>query len=590
MADYSPDYSPYYFRQGPVLGNPFASDPLLQGFLRWRLPADLQETLAPGLLAFGQRVLDEVHELGPQAEAHPPRHIAYDPWGARIDQIEVSGAWKRLQDIAAREGLVSIGHAGSEGEFSRLHQFSRLYLFHPDSAGSTSLLSMTDGAAHLLELHGDDFLRERFLPHLLSRDPAEFWSAGGWLDEGSGDPDPAATATVAIREAGGDAGGRGGGHPYRLRGAKSSASGIGSPLALTLARIEGPPAGGAGPGLFLVEPYDETGTLRNIRVNRLRDRLGGRAMPTADLELDGALAYLVGARTQGLRGLEALQDITQVHQSVCAVSSMRRVLSLAKDYADRLQASGRPLPIRPSQVRTLSALQVEWEGCFHLAFHLTVLLGRRETGAAEGGEALLRLLAPVAKLFIAKGAVSFAAEAAEAFGAAGYLEDTGIPVLLRDAMGLPLVEGATDVLALDALRAMERDGAFEPFVEDVHARLRKVRDEPLAEGVRRVRKALETLQEARRKMDGAEPAYSEAVARAFAFGLARTYIGALLLEYASWLAHDGVNRLPKSVAADPAHSRAAAVAMRWCREPLVALPDGDAAYREMSAVILGEKA
>src|SRR5438445_304218 len=144
-----------FFQQGPVLGNPFAADPLLQAFLRWRLPADLQETLAPGLLAFGRRIVDEVHELGPQAESHPPRLIEYNPWGERIDQIEVSGAWQRLQDIAAREGLVSIGYERAEGSFSRLHQFSRLYMFHPDSAWFTCPLAMTDGAARALELHGD---------------------------------------------------------------------------------------------------------------------------------------------------------------------------------------------------------------------------------------------------------------------------------------------------------------------------------------------------------------------------------------------------------------------------------------------------
>lgn len=576
------------FQQGPILGNPFASDPLLQAFLRWRLPADLQETLARGLLAFGQRVLDEVHELGLQAEAHLPKHIAFDPWGARIDQIEVSGAWKRLQDIAAREGLVSIGYDRAEGPFSRLHQFSRLYLFHPDSACFTSPLAMTDGAARTVELYGDERLKERVLPHFLSRDPAEFWTAGRWVTERSGGSDLGGMGTVAVRNSGGQGG------DYRLQGAKSFVSDIGSPAALALARIEGAPLGGAGLSLFYVEPYDEEGRLRNLRITRLRDKLGSRALPMAELELEGTPAFLMGDRSHGIRKLSASFNLTRIHHAVYAVSSMRRALALAKDYAGRRLASGRPLSEHPLHVRTLSALQVEWEGCFHLAFHLACLLGRQETGAAaEGEEALLRLLTPAAKLFTGKRAVSSVAEALEAFGGAGYLEDTGIPVLLRDAMAFPIAEGATDVLALDVLRAMERDGAFEPYVEDVHARLRKVRDEPLAEGVKRVRKAIETLQEARRKMDESEPAYSEAVARGFAFGLARTYIGSLLLEFASWLAHHGaVNRgaSPKAAAAaaDPAHSRSAAVAMRWCRQPLVSLPDADAAYREMSSAILAE--
>src|SRR5690606_28257371 len=167
-----------FIQQGPILGNPFADDPLLQAFLRWRLPADLQETLAPGLLGFGARVLDEVQELGPQAESHPPRHTPFDAWGNRIEQIEVSGAWNRLQDISAREGLVAIGYERAEGAYSRLHQFCRLYMFHPDAAWFTSPLAMTDGAARAIELHGDEFLKERALPRLLSRNPAEFWTSG----------------------------------------------------------------------------------------------------------------------------------------------------------------------------------------------------------------------------------------------------------------------------------------------------------------------------------------------------------------------------------------------------------------------------
>src|SRR4051812_36975355 len=109
-----------FFQQGPELGNPFTSDPLLQAYLHWRLPADLQESLAAGLIAFGDRVVNEVAALGPQAEPHPHRHIPYGPWGERIDQIEVSGAWRRLQDIAAQEGLVSIGYRRAEGAFSRV--------------------------------------------------------------------------------------------------------------------------------------------------------------------------------------------------------------------------------------------------------------------------------------------------------------------------------------------------------------------------------------------------------------------------------------------------------------------------------------
>jgi putative acyl-CoA dehydrogenase len=560
-----------FLQPGPSLGNPFAADPLLQAYLRWRLPPDLQETLAPGLLAFGQLVNDEVQRLGPEAEAHPPRLIPFSPWGERIDQIEVSGAWKRLQDIAAREGLVALGYERREGPFSRLHQFARLYLFHPDSAWFTCPLAMTDGAARAIAEHGDEALKERALPHLLSRDPEEFWTSGQWMTERAGGSDVGRTETVARKHAG----------AWELHGVKWFTSATTSPMALALARIEGAPAGSAGLSLFYVELADETGRLRNIRVQRLKDKLGSRALPTAELELVGTPAILVGEKAHGVRKIASLFNLTRVHNSVYAASALRRALALAKDYAGRREAFGRNLLAHPGHVETLAALQVEWEGSFHLAFHLAYLLGRLENGEADASEAaLMRLLTPVSKLFTAKAASAGVIEAMEAIGGAGYIEDTGIPALVRDTLVLPIWEGTTNVLALDALRAIEKDGAFEPYCEDVSARLRKVKAEPFAESVRRVRKALEALQAGRKRLDDVET--GSALARAFAFGLARTYIGSLLLEFAAWMAANGIP------AADAGHLRAAQVAQRWCRAPLADLPEGDAAHRRASLGILSE--
>jgi hypothetical protein len=186
----------------------------------------------------------------------------------------------------------------------------------------------------------------------------------------------------------------------------------------------------------------------------------------------------------------------------------------------------------------------------------------------------------VAKLYTAKSATSGVLEAMEAIGGAAYIEDTGFPALVRDTLVLPVWEGTTNVLALDVQRAMEREGSFEPFCEDVNSRLRKVKAEGLTESVRRVRKALEALQDTRKRMSDA--GYAEAVARPFAFGLARVYIGSLLLEFASWMASGG---LP---AAAPGESRAVKVAQRWCRVPLFEPSEGEALHRNISAAILAE--
>jgi hypothetical protein len=123
------------------------------------------------------------------------------------------------------------------------------------------------------------------------------------------------------------------------------------------------------------------------------------------------------------------------------------------------------------------------------------LLGRQETGEATKDElALLRLLIPVAKLYTAKQAVAVASEAVEAFGGAGYIEDTGIPRLLRDAQVLSIWEGTTNVLSLDVLRAIEKTNALEAFLSDPRDRVATIGDETLASAIARVRDALRAVE------------------------------------------------------------------------------------------------
>jgi hypothetical protein len=315
-------------------------------------------------------------------------------------------------------------------------------------------------------------------------------------------------------------------------------------------------------------------------VERLLHTLGLRALPLADIALEGTPALLVGERGHGVRKLAPLFTLTRIHGTLQAAAAMRRALALAKDYAGRRKAFGRSLIDQPLQAETLGAMQVEWEGCFHLAFHLSLLLGRQEAGGARDGEAaLLRLLVPVAKLYTGRSAVAMAIEAAEAFGGAGYVEDTGIPALVRNAMALPVKDGTTHVLALDVLRALDRDAAFEPLLEDAQARLRKVREDGFSDALRRVRRALDSLKEAKSRIAGGDAAYAEADARAFALGLARAYAGTLMLEFASWSAESGTG---------PAADRAAQAAIRWCREPMASLPVPDAAHRAATRSLLAD--
>src|SRR4029453_4600719 len=207
--------------------------------------------------------------------------------------------------------------------------------------------------------------------------------------------------------------------------------------------------------------------------------------------------------SSGTRAIEPMLGITRTWNGACATASMRRALALARSYAQRRDAFGAPLAALPLHADTLAALEAETWGAFMMTFLLVELVGRQECDALDREQrALLRLLTPLTKLVTGKQAVAVTSEALESFGGAGYVEDTGLPQLLRDAQVLPIWEGTTNVLSLDTLRAL-RDGAgdradFRSFVvlrEEVFRCLSSVRDPRLKQASEIVRFALTHAEE-----------------------------------------------------------------------------------------------
>jgi putative acyl-CoA dehydrogenase len=549
-----------FFQDPPVLGNQYDDDALLRGYLRWRLPAKMLSDIEPNLRQLGHRAVTDILALGESAESSPPRHVPYDAWGRRVDRIETSDAWRELDGISATEGLVATAYERSHGAHSRIDQFARLYLFAPSSALYSCPLAMTDGAARFLEVHGDESTRPVFA-HLTSRDPNEFWTSGQWMTERTGGSDVGNTSTVARCEEA---------DTYRLYGSKWFTSATTSQVAMTLARIEGAPAGSHGLSVFLIKLRDSEGRLRNIRIERLKEKLGTRALPTAELTLEGTPAQLVGGAGDGVRKIATLFNVTRVYNAVAGVAGMRRAIALATDYARRRRAFGKLLIEHPLHVETLAEMQLELSAAFLLAFRVVELLGKDECGdATESESRLLRLLIPVAKLYTAKQSIAVASEALEAFGGAGYLEDTGMPRLLRDAQVLSIWEGTTNILSLDVLRAIERTDAFAEWASDVRRRLKNITSVDLSSPIGQTLGAVQRIEQHVARTAIADSEAQQAGARGFAFAIARTEAAMLLLEYAN----AEVNQV------------AVTSAKRWCARELVPLVDADAEHRAGSVAL-----
>lgn len=510
----------------PTLGNQYLEDRVVRSYLKRIMPSDSLQEMEPSLIEMGELSGGSLYELQLQDRLNEPELTRWDAWGERIDQVDVSPLWKKAESIAARMGLVAAGFEKKYGALSRPYQFALTYLFHASSDVYTCPLAMTDGAVRTLLHSKNQELIDYAIPHLTSRDPKQFWTSGQWMTESTGGSDVGTTETIAKQDEDGN---------WRLWGRKWFTSAVTSQMTLTLARPEGNPAGGKGLALFFLETHQKDGRLNHILVNRLKDKLGTRKVPTAELTLQGSIATPVVGLNHGIRHIIPMLQVTRTWNSITAVSAMRRGMALARDYARKRRAFGAPLSEKPLHVDTLAYLQAESEAGFHLAFFLTELLGRDEAGEIQEQDAiLLRILTSVVKLTTARQAVHVTSEAIESFGGAGYVEDTGLPILLRDSQVFPIWEGTTNVLSLDTLRALGEGDALRALQSKIHQCTQSASDPSLVSAGMVARRAIEhagvwlgaSYQKGKHCI--------EAGARRFAMTLGRSLALALLVEHAQW--------------------------------------------------------
>ncbi|NXF08570.1 ACD11 dehydrogenase, partial [Smithornis capensis] len=553
------------FHEQPETGNRYLEDTFLRNYLKAHLPPKVLEEVHQDLERFGNRLLTKIHALGWECELNPPVFRQYDAWGQRIDSIDTCSAWRSMKEISAEEGLIAEAYERRYSNWSRLYQAVKLYLFSSSSGGFNCPLAMTDGAAQVIESLGIPESLKNAFERLTSRDPKKFWTSGQWMTERRGGSDVAnGTETVARKQPDGT---------YRLYGFKWFTSAADSDMALTLARIaddEGQcPQGSSGLSLFFLRVRDEEGKLNSIQVQRLKNKLGTRQMATAELWLQGATAELISAEGRGVASISNMLNITRIHNVIGAVASMRRMISLSREYACRRVAFGKLLKDHPLHMQTLARMEVQVRGAFLLMMEIVRLLGLAETNkASEQDQLLLRLLVPVAKLYTGKQASAVAVEAMESFGGQGYMEDTGLPVILRDALVLSIWEGTTNILSLDVLRCLAKSQGqvMAVFLSSVQKKLElALGTAELASAVQRMREAIGSLTRFMEAAGSQPPVTMELAARDFSYSLAQIYTGALLMEHA---------------ARPDASSTDTCAALRWCNQELcpVAAESGFGSY------------
>ena len=341
-----------FIQAEPEHENSFTSDVFLQSYLRRALPKDVLDSIEPDLTSFGMKCATEIFALGQECEVNPPYLRQTTAWGRKVDKIVTCDAWKAQKAIAAKEGLIAIPYERCQDEFSRLYQISKLFMYSPASGLYSCPLAMTDGAAKTIESQRLN-LPEAF-SNLTSRDPAKFWTSGQWMTERKGGSDVGGgTETVAVHQHG---------NHYKLYGYKWFSSATDSDMSLTLARVADQEGhvkeGSRGLSMFYLKTRKSDGSLNNIEVMKMKNKLGTRQLPTAELLLDGVDAEIVSEPGRGVASISGMLTITRLHNVTSSVAPMRKIISLARDYATRRTAFGNKIENQALHIQTLFRMEV----------------------------------------------------------------------------------------------------------------------------------------------------------------------------------------------------------------------------------------
>jgi putative acyl-CoA dehydrogenase len=421
---------------------------------------DAQEAL----LRLGQQLGSaEILDLARVANANKPVLHNFDRAGKRIDQVEFHPAWHRLMRLLIENGAHASAWDGGPG--AQVVRAAKYMLFGQVENGAQCPVTMT--YASVAALRHAPALADKWLPKILSReyDPRPLPLArkrgaliGMGMTEKQGGSDVRANTTraeaVLPAEAQAVFGVEDSGGVYRLVGHKWFYSAPQCDAHLVLAQNgEGP---GAGLSCFLVPAYLPDGSRNQVRVQRLKDKLGNCSNASSEVEFTGAYGWLVGQAGRGIPTILEMGSLTRLDCVIGSAATMRAALAHVLHHARQRNAFGKPLSEQPLMQNVLADLALESEAATALAMRLARCFDHpdnlRET-------MLGRMLTPAGKYWVCKRGPAFGAEAMEVIGGSGYVEESPLARMYRDFPVNSIWEGSGNIMCLDLLRACGKSPA-----------------------------------------------------------------------------------------------------------------------------------
>jgi putative acyl-CoA dehydrogenase len=427
----------------PLTGDLSTFPALLEGLHREGAGWAEAEVRELGALANG----DRAQEWGRLANDHPPVLRTHDRYGHRIDEVDYLPQYHELMRVAVEHGLHAAPWA-SDRPGAHVARAAKMMAWGVADAGHLCPISMTYAVVPALRATPE--LATRYEPLLTAstydyglRPPLtkQGLIAGMSMTEKQGGSDVRANTTTASPSGDGS---------YRLTGHKWFTSAPMSDLFLTLAQAPG------GLSCFLVPRVLPDGARNAFFLQRLKDKLGNKSNASSEVEYENAVGWLVGEEGRGVRTIIEMVNMTRLDCALMAAGGMRIGTAHAVHHATHRAAFGKRLLDQPAMVNVLADLAVDSEAATTVVLRLAGAVDRAVRGDAREA-AVRRIGLSVTKYWLCKRWSTHAAESLECLGGNGYVEESGLPRLYREAPLVSIWEGSGNVAALDTLRAMVRE-------------------------------------------------------------------------------------------------------------------------------------
>ena len=441
--------------------NFYSSDLICAEYLQRHLDKEGKNYMNPHLNFIGEKAATDMDALSMDADKTGPQLIKRNFYGENIDAIKFHPAYDQLMQIAIDSEMFTVKWKPELKEkFNHERHalgFASGYFYAMSELGQYCPLCMTDGVARLIHLYATDADKKRLLPHIATKNMGELFTGAMFLTEKSGGSDVGRNLVRAEKVSG---------TTYKLYGEKWFCSNANADLIFALARTDASKPGTKGLSIFLIEKHLPDGSRNNINMIRLKDKLGVRSMASAECQLEGTQATLIGDEFQGFKIMTDMINLSRLYNAVAALSGARRALVEVFQFLRFRKSFGKFAIEHPLIREKLFEL-----GSLHVAnFYLTWRAIRALDASDSGNEKekhLIRMLTPMVKKWSAEKAVYITRESMELMGGIGYIEDGVMPKIMRDVMVLPIWEGAGNIMTLDMLRASFKSDGLNVMLEEI---------------------------------------------------------------------------------------------------------------------------